>query len=92
VNEDGADACGVFGRIEVRIFAARPVVASEQSSAHTPTPAASNSAVGGFGKQIRLVGNETGIQTEHGSERAFDLGGRVIPCLKYANGSFNQLM
>lgn len=92
MDEDGADAGGIGGGVEVGIFADRAVVAAEESLAHAPAAAAGEAAIEGFHDEVGVVGDETGVEAENGSEGAFDLGGSVVARLEDADGGFDEVV
>ena len=98
MDEDGADFCGVASGIEEGRFAAGAVVAAEEGPAIAPAAAAGDNAglnVGPRGvKRLRdevgPVIDELGVEPESVAECAFDLRGRVVVLLQFADGLLNQ--
>jgi hypothetical protein len=94
--EKGADFCGVGLGIEEFGFTNGRVVAAEESFAFAPTAAGGDDVfrgwIRGFDDVVGLVFDELGVETENGTESAFDLCRSVIVGLEDAHRPFDEGM
>jgi hypothetical protein len=91
MDEDGPNFGGIVGRIEEGVFSDKGVIAAEQCATVAPPTTADDGAGLVFSDKVALVGDELGIDSECGTKGTIDLRGRIVACLKTANGLLNEL-
>src|ERR1700687_4365770 len=96
MDEESANFGGVMARVEEIVVAVGPLIGAVEGLALAPSTTGDDERLRRrFGwamldDQIGAVGNELGIDTEDGGQRAFHLRGRVILGLEAADGGVDE--
>src|SRR5580704_13628709 len=94
MHEEGADLCGIRGRIEQAVVASGPMIAATEGFAAGPASTGDEwvfgTGVGSFHDKICPVGYELGVDDEVASKGAVELGWGVILRLKFANRAIDE--
>jgi hypothetical protein len=94
MHKERSDPGVIPERVEQRIFTAGSPIASEQSLALAPTPAAGDlrfsAGAHRLDDKIRSVGDELAVYAENRAESAFHLGRRIVLRLEQAHRQLDQ--